>query len=101
MECYTQHEPLEVEELAASSWADSRQLRNYFKLISIRKAPGAYVASGQHLRYRAGSVFLLGQITNELAFTTVYHLNKLFNKLCDTTPSDYHCHLLALPVASV
>ena len=101
MECYTQHEPLEVEELAASAWADSRQLRNHFKFISIRKGTGAYVVNKQHLRHWAGSVFLLGQITNELAFTTEYHLNKLFNKLCITIPSDYRCHLLALPVTSV
>ncbi|UOQ68324.1 hypothetical protein [Hymenobacter volaticus] len=101
MRCHIQHEPLEVEEFAASARANSRQLRNHFELVNIKKGSGDCVINWHRLRYLAGGVFLLGQIADELALTDVCHLNKLFRKHFSTTSSNYHRHLLALPTASV
>lgn len=60
MKCHIQHEPLVVDEFEAAAWDGSRHLRNHFEIISIRKGSGAYIVNDQRLRYRAGSLFLLG-----------------------------------------
>ncbi|MBO2009987.1 AraC family transcriptional regulator [Hymenobacter negativus] len=43
------------------------------------------------------STLTISQIADELAFTDVCHLNKLFKKHYDTTPTDYRRHLATLP----
>jgi len=47
------------------------------------------------------STLTVSQIAEELAFTDVCHLNKLFKKHYDTTPTDYRRHLATLSPASV
>ena len=47
------------------------------------------------------STLTVSQIADELAFTDVCHLNKLFKKHYHATPSDYRRHLAALASASV
>jgi AraC family L-rhamnose operon regulatory protein RhaS len=46
------------------------------------------------------STLTVTQIADELAFTDVCHLNKLFKKHYDTTPTDYRRHLAGLALAS-
>jgi AraC family L-rhamnose operon regulatory protein RhaS len=45
------------------------------------------------------STLTISQIADELAFTDVCHLNKLFKKHYDTTPTDYRRHLAASALA--
>jgi AraC family L-rhamnose operon regulatory protein RhaS len=47
------------------------------------------------------STLTVSQIADELAFTDVCHLNKLFKKHYHATPSDYRRHLATLASASV
>jgi AraC-like DNA-binding protein len=47
------------------------------------------------------STLTISQIADELAFTDVCHLNKLFKKHYDTTPTEYRRHLTASAPASL
>jgi AraC-like DNA-binding protein len=46
------------------------------------------------------STLTVSQIADELSFTDVCHLNKLFKKHYDTTPTDYRRHQAGLTLAS-
>lgn len=99
----SQPERLRVDRLAADFAYSPKHLSALFKQ-ETGESLGQYI-----LRYKLKlvetrlllSTLTVSQIADELAFTDVCHLNKLFKKHYDTTPSDYRRHLLAMSSASV
>jgi AraC-like DNA-binding protein len=93
---------LRVEHLAAEFAYSPKHLSALFKQEtgeSLRQYILRYKL--KLVESRLLSTLTISQIADELAFTDVCHLNKLFKKHYDTTPSDYRRHLAALSPASV
>lgn len=99
----SQPERLRVEQLAAEFAYSPKHLSALFKQEmgeSLRQYILRYKLKLVETRLQL-STLTVSQIADELAFTDVCHLNKLFKKHYDTTPTDYRRHLLAMSSASV
>jgi len=88
---------LRVERLAAEFAYSPQHLSALFKQEtgeSLRQYILRYKLKLVETRLQL-STLTVSQIADELAFTDVCHLNKLFKKHCDTTPTHYRRHLAA------
>jgi len=94
---------LRVERLAAEFAYSPKHLSALFKQEtgeSVRQYIVRYKLKLVEARLQL-STLTVSQIADELAFTDVCHLNKLFKKHYDTTPTDYRRHRASLITTSV
>ena len=97
----TQPDFLRVERLAAEFAYSPKHLSALFKQEtgeSLRQYILRYKLKLVETRLLL-STLTISQIAEELAFTDVCHLNKLFKKHYDTTPTDYRRHLATVALA--
>ncbi|TGD82551.1 AraC family transcriptional regulator [Hymenobacter wooponensis] len=99
----TEPDYLRVERLAAEFSYSPKHLSALFKQ-ETGESVGHYIVRYKLKLVEARlqlSTLTVSQIADELAFTDVCHLNKLFKKHYDTTPTDYRRQLAGLTAASL